>query len=177
MQDTNTHRTRRTVLKAAGVTVLASALPGTLLAQGQAAAAERHFDPRPGDWKSFEVVTQVSLQRAEGPSMVWVPLPSLDTDWQRTLSNNWSGNAKSLKVGSDPKYGAKYLVAQFDGSAPPMLQGVSRIQTRARGRVGRRPAPVAASDRPDAAGRHRAQDRQPDRAGRPHRRRQGPAHL
>jgi transglutaminase-like putative cysteine protease len=128
MHDTTSNPTRRTVLKAAGGLLLAGALPRTLLAQTQ----ERHFDPRPGDWKSFEVVTQVSLQRAEGPSTVWVPLPAVDTDWQRTLSNNWSGNAKSVKVGSDAKYGAKYLVAQFDGSAPPSLEVVSRVQTRDR---------------------------------------------
>jgi len=128
------HHLRRTVLKAAGGLLLASALPRTLLAQtaGQAPNQERHFDPRAGEWKSYEVVTQLSLQRAEGPSTVWVPLPTIDTDWQRTLSNNWTGNAKSVKVGTDSKYGAKYLVAQFDGAAPPVLEVVSRVQTRDR---------------------------------------------
>jgi len=130
MHDTKTILARRTLLKAAGGLALASALPGTLLAAEQ--AQERHFDPRPGDWKSYEVVTKVNLQRAAGPSTVWIPLPSIDTDWQRTLSNNWSGNAAKAHIDSDPHYGARFLVAEFDGSAPPVLEVVSRIQTRDR---------------------------------------------
>jgi transglutaminase-like putative cysteine protease len=128
MQDTNLKTTRRTLLKAAGGLALASALPRTLLA----AEEERHFDPRPGDWKSYEVVTTVSLQRASGPSTVWIPLPSIDTDWQRSLSNNWSGNATKTHVEADPHYGARFLVAEFDGSAAPQLEVVSRVQTRDR---------------------------------------------
>jgi len=133
MHDTTRNPTRRTVLKAAGGLLLAGALPRTLLAQTAASQGQaRQFEPRPGDWKSYEVVTTVTLQRAEGPSTVWVPLPAVDTDWQRTLSNNWSGNATSMKLGTDERYGAKYLEARFDGSAPPRLEVVSRIQTRDR---------------------------------------------
>jgi len=128
MQDTNLKTTRRALLKATGGLLLASALPRTLLAAEQ----ERHFDPRPGDWKSYEVVTKVDLQRASGPSTVWIPLPSVDTDWQRTLSNNWSGNATKVRIDSDPHYGARFLVAEFDGSATPALEVVTRIQTRDR---------------------------------------------
>jgi transglutaminase-like putative cysteine protease len=125
---------RRALLKAATGVLLAGALPRTLLAQNaaQAQGPERHFDPRPGEWKSFEVVTRVNLQRASGPSTIWIPLPAVDTDWQRTLSNNWSGNAKAMRVGADPHYGARFLVAEFDGSAPPLLEVVSRVQTRDR---------------------------------------------
>ena len=129
MQDTKPSTTRRALLKAAGGLALATTLPRAVLA---ADAQERHFDPRPGDWKSYEVVTKVALQRAAGPSTVWIPLPAIDTDWQRTLSNNWSGNAKKARIESDPHYGARFLVAEFDGSAPPALEVVSRIQTRDR---------------------------------------------
>lgn len=132
MQDTTTSTLRRTLLKAAGGIALAGALPRTLLAQTAVPDSERRFDPKPGDWKSFEVVTRVNLQRASGPSTVWIPLPSIDTDWQRTLSNNWSGNAAKMRVEADPHYGAKFLVAEFDGSAAPTLDVVSRVQTRDR---------------------------------------------
>lgn len=131
MEDTKPTN-RRALLKAATGALLAGALPRTLLAEDKTAQAEHRFDPRPGDWKSYEVVTRVNLQRASGPSTVWVPLPVVDTDWQRTLSNNWSGNAKSMRVGADPRYGARFLVAEFDGSAPPVLEVVSRVQTRDR---------------------------------------------
>lgn len=131
MQDTPSTK-RRLVLHAAGGLLLASALPFAQTAGAAPADAERHFDPTPGEWKSYEVVTKVSLQRASGPSTVWVPVPAIDTDWQRTLSNNWSGNATKMRIASDPHYGARFVVAEFDGSATPTLEVVSRIQTRDR---------------------------------------------
>ena len=134
MRETNFQR--RVVLKATGGLLLAAALPRALFAQQAQQPQQqeqRRFDPQPGEWKGFEVVTRIDLQRAQGPSTVWVPLPAVDTDWQRTLSNSWSGNAKSMRAVSDSRYGAKYLVAEFDGSAPPVLEVVSRVQTRDRG--------------------------------------------
>jgi transglutaminase-like putative cysteine protease len=129
MQDTKPSTARRALLKAAGGLALATTLPRAVLAADE---QERRFDPRPGDWKSYEVVTKVELQRAAGPSTVWIPLPAIDTEWQRSLSNNWSGNAAKAHVESDPHYGARFLVAEFDGSAAPMLEVVSRVQTRDR---------------------------------------------
>jgi transglutaminase-like putative cysteine protease len=131
--------TRRSVLKAASGALLFGALPRTLLAQEQ--AAHRTFDPQPGDWRTFEVVTRVELKHAKGPSTVWVPLPSIDTEWQRSLTSNWSGNASNMHVGSDPRFGARYLVAQFDGSATPMLEVASRVQTRDRAHDWKHPEP------------------------------------
>lgn len=121
--------TRRSLLKAASGALAFAALPGAALAQQQ---EKRRFEPRPGDWRSFEVTTTVNLQKSNGPSKVWVPLASVDTDWQRSLSSNWSGNGKIMRVGTDNHYGAKYLVAEFDGSAPPVLEVTSRVQTRDR---------------------------------------------
>lgn len=130
MQDTKPTALRRSLLKAAGGALLAGALPRTVLAQQQ--EQQRRFAPKPGDWKGYEVVTRVSLQNPTGASTVWVPLPVIDTDWQRTLSNNWSGNARSMKVATDEHYGAKYLIAQFDAGVVPSLEVVSRVQTRDR---------------------------------------------
>jgi transglutaminase-like putative cysteine protease len=130
---------RRILLKAAGALALAGAVPRLAFAQAAdphgaqgPSQTEQHFAPQPGDWKSYEVTTRVDLQHASGPSTVWVPLPVIDTDWQRTLSNNWSGNASKMSVGSDPHFGAQFLVAEFDGSAAPHLEVVSRVQTRNR---------------------------------------------
>lgn len=121
---------RRSLLKAASGALLFTVLPKAVLA-AQAQDARR-FEPRPGDWRTFEVVTKVNLQNAKGKSTVWVPLPSIDNEWQRSLSSNWSGNAKSIRLASESEYGARYLVAQFDGSAPPVLEVANRIQTRDR---------------------------------------------
>jgi transglutaminase-like putative cysteine protease len=129
MQDPKT-MSRRALLKSVGGTMLLGVLPKTLLAQEP--QAEHRFDPRPGDWRTFEVVTRVELKHGNGPSTVWVPVPSIDTEWQRSLSSNWSGNATEMHLASDPHFGARYLVAQFDGSAAPVLEVASRVQTQSR---------------------------------------------
>jgi transglutaminase-like putative cysteine protease len=131
MHDPTLLSTRRSVLKAASGVLLFGALPRTLLAQAQP-QAERHFDPRPGDWRTFDVATNVALTHGTGPSTVWVPVPSIDTDWQRSLSSSWTGNATSMRLASDARFGARYLVAEFDGAVPPQLEVVSRVQTRSR---------------------------------------------
>jgi transglutaminase-like putative cysteine protease len=77
-----------------------------------------------------------------------VPLPSIDTEWQRSLSNNWSGNAREARLGNDPRFGARYLVAQFDGSSPPALEVASRVQTRDRA-VDWKQAPAATESAQD----------------------------
>ncbi|TFW32844.1 transglutaminase-like domain-containing protein [Massilia horti] len=137
--------TRRSLLKGACGTMLLGALPGSLLAQTQ---ERRLFDPRPGDWRTFEVVTKVNLQHT-GPSTVWVPLPSVSTDWQRSLSDNWSGNAKSMRVGIDSNYGARFLVAEFDGVSSPVLEVASRIQTRDRAHDWKAPGVFTPEDSQD----------------------------
>jgi transglutaminase-like putative cysteine protease len=134
---------RRSVLKAISGAALFAALPKTLLAQATQEA--RRFDPHPGDWRGFELVTNVSLQKTGAASKVWVPLPSIDTEWQRSLSSSWSGNAKALRVETDSTYGAKFLVAEFDGSAPPLLEVRSSVQTRDRGGNWAASAPVQES--------------------------------
>jgi transglutaminase-like putative cysteine protease len=138
---------RRSVLKATSGALLFGALPKTLLAQAQP-QEQRRFEPTPGDWRSFEVVTKVDLKKAAA-STVWVPLPSVDTEWQRSLSDNWSGNAKSVRVGTDSHYGARYLIAEFDGSAPPVLEVASRVQTRDRAQDWHARAPAASESAAD----------------------------
>ncbi|HJV49916.1 MAG TPA: transglutaminase domain-containing protein [Noviherbaspirillum sp.] len=130
MQDNKTFTTtRRSLLKAASGALLLGAVPQAVLAQQQEA---RRFAPQPGDWRGFEVTTRVQLQKSGVPATVWVPLPSVETAWQRPLSDNWSGNGKAMRIGTDGRYGAKYLIAEFDGSAPAVLEVTSRVQTRDR---------------------------------------------
>ncbi len=92
----------------------------------------RVFAPRPGAWQTFEITTTIKLQNVTGPAKVWVPLPSLDTDWQQSLANDWSGNANVFRVETESQYSAKYLIAEFDGSTSPVLEVISRVQTRDR---------------------------------------------
>ncbi|CAN5243184.1 transglutaminase family protein [soil metagenome] len=123
----STFTTRRSILKAATGAALLATLPNAVFAQ-----EKRRFEPKAGDWRTFEITTNVSLQKTGGPSTVWVPLPAVDTDWQTSLTSNYSGNAKAMRIGTDSQYGAKFVVAEFDGSAPPVLEVTSRVQTKDR---------------------------------------------
>jgi transglutaminase-like putative cysteine protease len=117
---------RRTVLQGA---VALSALPQLLHAE-DAATARRTFDPRPGTWRNFEVVTTVQLQNAAADATVWVPIPAIDTRWQRSLASETSGNAAQTRTETDAKSGARFVVARFEsGTPPPSVQIISRVQT------------------------------------------------
>jgi transglutaminase-like putative cysteine protease len=119
---------RRRLVQAASASLLVG---GTPLLRAQEAA--RHFDPKPSDWRAFDVVTTVQLLNPAGPSTVWLPVPSLDTSWQRTQDISWTGNG-DIHVTTDGDTGAKVLVARFDGAvAQPGIALTTRVETRNRG--------------------------------------------
>ena len=85
---------RRDILKAG----LATALPATPLA---AQAQERRFEPQPGAWRRFELTTRVEVPQAKGVTRVWLPVPDVQTGYQRTLGHDWSGNASAVRIAAD----------------------------------------------------------------------------
>jgi transglutaminase-like putative cysteine protease len=110
-----------------------SALSGyTSLAQAQAATAERKFDPQPGNWRRFEMTTRVEVLQPEGATQLWIPLPSINTDYQHSLGNQFETNG-SAHIVSDGQYGAKMLRVEFAaGTAQPFAQVSSLIETQNR---------------------------------------------
>ncbi len=65
-------------------------------------------------WNRYEVTTRVDLQRADGAARVWLPLPlTYETDWFKALNNSWSGNATSMRVIEEPKYGNAVFYAEW----------------------------------------------------------------
>jgi transglutaminase-like putative cysteine protease len=124
---------RRTFLRATAalpVTAAASRLSGRLPA---AWAQPRPFNPRPGRWRTFEVATRAEVLKPAGVTRVWVPLPSVDAEYQKPQGNQWSGNARVTQVLVDPRYGATMLYAEFaDGEPRPVVEVVSRFQTQDR---------------------------------------------
>ncbi|MDE2599902.1 MAG: transglutaminase domain-containing protein [Rhodocyclaceae bacterium] len=128
MKSSSRFATRRALLKSVPGAFLLGSLPASVFAQP---SDKRTFVPQPGNWRTFEVSTRIDLTKA-GPSTVVVPIPSVSTDWQRSFSSNWAGNAKSAHIETDPHYGAQYVVATFDGSAPPMLEVTSLVKTQNR---------------------------------------------
>jgi transglutaminase-like putative cysteine protease len=107
--------------------VAAAASPLAALAQ------ERRFAPQPGTWRSFEMTTRVEVTGAKGATRVWLPIPSVDTEYQRSQDSSWSGTASTTRVVSDSKYGAKMLYGEFaETVTTPVLELTSRIQTQSR---------------------------------------------
>lgn len=123
-----TLHSRRNILQfalAAAVVPLAGGLAGRAL------AGDRAYAPAASDWRSFQTRTLVTLPEGQGMAQVWLPVPSLDNDYQRSLGDSWSGNATSAQLVTDAS-GAKFLHATFEGGGAPHLELVSRVETRNR---------------------------------------------
>ena len=82
--------------------------------------AERRFAPQVGPWRTFEVTTRVDLADPVGASRIWLPVPSVNTDWQRSLESRYSSNGKS-QMGSDGVEGARILFPEFADGGKPFL--------------------------------------------------------
>jgi transglutaminase-like putative cysteine protease len=67
-------------------------------------------------------------------TQAWLPLPSVDAPaWVRNEGDAWSGNAESVEIVRDKKYGASMLHAQWTANeAAPALEVVSRFSARDR---------------------------------------------
>ena len=101
----------------------------------RAALAQSLFAPRQAaTWRTFEVTTKVEVKNApQGITRAWLPVPSVNSGYQKVLDNNWSGNAASAKILHDEKQGADMLYAEWPAAAgQPVLELHSRVQTRDR---------------------------------------------
>ena len=143
---------RRNFLKTGAFLPAAGFLPAAALLPATAFAYAPSFNPRAAEqWRSFEVTTRVRLLDASGVSRVWIPLPSVNESWQRSIGNSWSGAASRAMIVSDGTYGAQMLYAEFKpGQTDPFVEVKSRFATRDRGvdfsQAGNA-RPLAASDR------------------------------
>lgn len=137
---------RRTLLQAA----LAAALPLPAWAQ------QRRFEPQAGGWRRFEVTTTVTVADPQGTNKLWLPVPDLSTDWQRTLDNTWAGNATQAGLVTDKARGVRMLYAEFaEAVKAPTLSLISLLETRNRtvdwtqaGRFSEDPAVLRAATSP-----------------------------
>jgi len=116
---------RRSFLARTAAFPLASALPSLALAQ------ERSFAPAPGTWRTFEVITRLEIADAGPGTQAWVPVPAVDTPWQRSLESRWSGNLNGGALWGD---GAARMVhaTWADGERTPVVEVASRIQAQDR---------------------------------------------
>ncbi len=136
----NSKFSRRALLKTGGAAAVAAAFP---LQAAFAADAPRQFAPQPGNWRTFEVTMNIAVSDTQGATRVWLPMPDIDTDFQRTLDQSWTSNGAEVKVVSDTVNGVRMLYADFpEGVKAPMLQLTSKLQTRGRAVDWSRPGKV-----------------------------------
>ena len=131
---------RRHFLQAGTAAAALASLPRISFAQ------QLPFDPRPGAWRTFEITTRVEILKPSGPSRAWVPVPAVDSDYQKPLGNSWSGNG-TAHLASDGKYGASMVAAEWGAAEKtPLLQVVSSFSTRDRALSFGKPDPALKLD-------------------------------
>lgn len=115
---------RRTLLKAGAAVTLTAGLPRL---------ASAAFNPQPGAWRTFDVVTKLEIAKPEGKTQAWVPVPSVnEADWFKSLGSQWTTNGTAA-LKRDSKYGAEFVHVEWkDGEAAPAITVTSRIATRDR---------------------------------------------
>jgi transglutaminase-like putative cysteine protease len=117
---------RRRFLTAASSLPFAASLPAAAFAQ------ERSFSPAPGRWRTFEVTTRLEVAEAAGVTQAWVPIPSLNSDWQQSQDAAWTGNAREASVATEP-WGGRMVHARFaDGEKAPWIEVTCRVRTQDR---------------------------------------------
>jgi transglutaminase-like putative cysteine protease len=100
--------------------------------------ATRSFQPMPGAWRTFEITTRVELADPVGPTRIWLPMPSIESEWQRSVDHAWSTQGQARLV-TDGIEGTRILLAQFADGQAPVVELTSRVQTRNRAMPGAAP--------------------------------------
>ncbi len=85
-------------------------------------------------WRSFEVTTRIELLKPEGTSRAWLPMPlAEDTDYFKSLSSAWSGNADTQKLVRGTQNDMAVLFAEWtQPEEKPYAEVTSRFMTRDR---------------------------------------------
>jgi transglutaminase-like putative cysteine protease len=122
---------RRQFLQKTSLALAVSALPAINFAQTPAPAA-RQFKPVPGQWRDFELTTRVDIARTSGTTKVWLPVPSINTDWQQSFESSFSSSGKT-QLTSDGAQGVRMLYVEFaDSVAQPFVELTSHIRSQSR---------------------------------------------
>jgi transglutaminase-like putative cysteine protease len=126
------------------------ALPA-VAALSSAARADVAFDPQPGAWRSFQIVTRLDIADTGDRRQAWIPVPAVnERDWFKSLGSDSTSNGR-VGLARDPKYGAEmFHVAWTDDEKNPFIEVTSKIATRDRATDFTKagvPAPLSAADR------------------------------
>lgn len=138
---------RRSLLQgAASIGALALTPWHTASAQSTNPPAARVFSPQPGPWRSFEVTTRVDIPQVDGTTRVWLPVPSVNSPWQKSEASFFTSNGIT-RMRSDGLQGVQMLFAEFaDNVEKPYVEITSRVQTQNRAPLTENQKSIAAED-------------------------------
>jgi len=122
---------RRTLLKGSAAVGALLGAPSLVLAKTESSSTAPRFAPQAGEWRTFDVTTRVALAHPMGESRVWVPVPSIESDWQRTLGHQFQSSGRA-RLAADGVEGTRFVAAEFAAGVAPVLEVTSRVQTRSR---------------------------------------------
>jgi len=122
---------RRTFLKNSALALASTAWPAINFA-ATPVDAERQFNPTPGTWRTFDVTTRVDIHKAKGATRLWLPIPSVNTDWQQSGISSYTTNG-TARLEDDDHYGARMLYVEFAADqAKPFVELTSQVRTQNR---------------------------------------------
>jgi transglutaminase-like putative cysteine protease len=122
---------RRTFLKNSAAAAAAAVLPSLGFAQAPA-ATRREFAPQSSPWRTFEVTTRVDIVKPLGATQVWLPVPSVNSDYQQSQESSFFTNG-TAQMSTDGTQGVKMLMVEFAADqAKPFVELTSRVQTQNR---------------------------------------------
>lgn len=138
---------RRALLQgAASIGALSLAPWHSASTQTPVSPAVRSFSPKPGDWRTFEVTTRVDIAKSMGATRVWLPVPSVNSDWQKSEASSFISNGIT-RMRSDGLQGVQFLYAEFAPSIDkPYVEITSRVQTQSRAPLSQAQTPAQADD-------------------------------
>ena len=115
---------RRDFLHSAGLLTAGFAWPGR--------SPLRAEEPASPGWRTFETVTRVEVLQPAGATRVWVPTAlSVETPYQKTLSNVFTATAGKARLVTDASADASSMVAaEFPAGVRPVVTVTSRVTTR-----------------------------------------------
>jgi transglutaminase-like putative cysteine protease len=137
---------RRIFLKSSIAWPLAASLPRVVFAQ------QSEFNPQPSGWRTFQIITRVDVLKPAGVTRLWVPVPVIDDESQRPLGTSWTGNASTMRVTHDGKYGAAIFYAEWpEGVSAPVVEVTANSMTQDRVVDLSKPNPTVRLDPADVA--------------------------
>ena len=134
---------RRELLKAGFALPAVAALSG-------AARADVAFDPQPGAWRSFLIVTRLDIADTGDRRQAWIPVPAVnERDWFKSLGSDLRATAASAWR-AIRNTAPRCFTSHGPTTKNPFIEVTSKIATRDRATDFTKagvPAPLSAADR------------------------------